>query len=76
VKLIIQPVRRLLGSIERWTTEVIATDRRVLLVDGFTSRHTQEMSMSEIESVDVDQDWIGRLLNYGDVTIRGTGTTL
>jgi hypothetical protein len=29
----------------------------------------------KIESVDVDQSVLGRLLDYGVVTIRGTGTT-
>ena len=32
--------------------------------------------MDKIESVDVDQTVMGRILDYGDVTIRGTGTTL
>ena len=32
--------------------------------------------MDKIESVDVDQTVLGRILDYGDVTIRGTGTTL
>ena len=32
--------------------------------------------MDKIESVDVDQSVVGRLLNHGNVTIHGTGTTL
>jgi hypothetical protein len=31
------------------------------------------MNMDKIESVDVDQSLIGRLFDYGDVIIRGTG---
>jgi uncharacterized membrane protein YdbT with pleckstrin-like domain len=31
------------------------------------------MNMDKVESVDVDQSIMGRLLNYGDVTIHGTG---
>jgi uncharacterized membrane protein YdbT with pleckstrin-like domain len=32
--------------------------------------------MDKIESVDVDQSVLGRLFNYGNVTIHGTGATL
>ncbi|MGA7544909.1 MAG: PH domain-containing protein [Methyloceanibacter sp.] len=32
--------------------------------------------MDKIESVDVNQSVLGRLFNYGTVTIHGTGTTL
>ena len=32
--------------------------------------------MDKVESVDVDQTILGRLLNYGDISIRGTGETL
>jgi uncharacterized membrane protein YdbT with pleckstrin-like domain len=31
--------------------------------------------MNQVESVDVDQSLLGRLFDYGDVTIRGTGNT-
>jgi hypothetical protein len=32
--------------------------------------------MDKVESVDVDQSVLGRIFNYGDVTIRGTGASL
>ncbi len=59
----------------RWTTEIAVTDRRVILKRGLIRRHTIEMNMQKVESVDVDQTLIGRLFNYGNVTIRGTGST-
>ena len=40
---------------------------------GFIKRRTFEMSLDKVESVDVNQSILGRLLNYGDVTIRGVG---
>ena len=57
----------------RWTTEIAVTNRRIILKRGFIRRHTIEMNMDKVESVDVDQSLLGRLLNYGNVTIRGTG---
>jgi membrane protein YdbS with pleckstrin-like domain len=57
----------------RWTTEIDVTNMRVVFKRGFIKRHTVEMNMDKVESVDVDQSIFGRLLNYGDVTIHGTG---
>jgi hypothetical protein len=55
------------------TSELVITDRRVLIKVGFIQRHTFEMFISKIESVAVFQSMLGRLFNYGTVTIRGTG---
>jgi uncharacterized membrane protein YdbT with pleckstrin-like domain len=60
----------------RWMNEIVVTDRRVIYAHGFIQRHTVDVNMDKIESVDVDQTVMGRILDYGDVTIRGTGTTL
>jgi uncharacterized membrane protein YdbT with pleckstrin-like domain len=61
---------------KRWTTEIDVTNRRIVYKRGFIKRHTVEMNMDKVESVDVDQSIFGRLLNYGDITIRGTGIGL
>jgi len=55
------------------TSELVITDRRVLIKVGFIQRHTFEMFISKIESVGVFQSMLGRLFNYGTVEIRGTG---
>jgi Bacterial PH domain len=55
------------------TSELVITDRRVLIKVGFIQRHTFEMFISKIESVAVFQSVMGRLFNYGTVEIRGTG---
>ena len=57
----------------RWTTETDVTNMRVVHKTGFIKRRTFEMSLDKIESVDVDQSILGRILNYGNVTIRGVG---
>ena len=58
---------------KRWTTEIAVTDRRVIYKRGFIRRHTIEMHMDKVESVDVSQSVLGRLFDYGDVLVRGTG---
>jgi uncharacterized membrane protein YdbT with pleckstrin-like domain len=57
----------------RWTTETDVTDLRVVHKTGFIQRRTFEMSLDKVESVDVNQSILGRILNYGDVTILGVG---
>jgi uncharacterized membrane protein YdbT with pleckstrin-like domain len=57
----------------RWTTETDVTNLRVVHKTGFIKRRTFEMSLDKVESVDVGQSILGRILNYGDVTILGVG---
>ena len=57
----------------RWTTETDVTNMRVVHKTGFIKRRTFEMALDKVESVDVNQSILGRLLNYGDVTINGVG---
>ena len=57
----------------RWTTETDVTNLRVVHKTGFIKRRTFEMALDKVESVDVNQSILGRLLNYGDVTILGVG---
>ena len=57
----------------RWTTETDVTNFRVVHKTGFIQRQTFEMSVDKVESVDVNQSILGRMLNYGDVTVLGVG---
>jgi len=57
----------------RWTTETDVTNMRVVHKTGFIKRRTFEMSLDKVESVDVNQSILGRILNYGNVTVRGVG---
>jgi len=61
------------GWFHRWTTETDVTNLRVVHKTGFVKRRTFEMSLDKVESVDVNQSILGRVLNYGDVTILGVG---
>jgi uncharacterized membrane protein YdbT with pleckstrin-like domain len=57
----------------RWTTETDVTNRRVVHKTGFIKRRTFEISLDKVESVDVNQSIMGRIFDYGDVTIKGVG---
>ncbi len=62
--------------IRRATTELAVTDHRVIYKTGLLSRHTLEMNRSKVESVDVNQTILGRMLGYGTIIVRGTGGSL
>ena len=61
------------GWFHRLTTETDVTDRRVVHKTGFIKRRTFEIALDKIESVDVEQSILGRIFNFGDVTIMGVG---
>ncbi len=63
----------LAALIRRTTTELAITDRRVIYKTGVLRRQTIEINRSKVETVGVSQSVLGRLLDYGTVSVRGTG---
>jgi uncharacterized membrane protein YdbT with pleckstrin-like domain len=57
----------------RQMTELSVTNHRVIYKSGFIRRHTVEMNMDKVETVNVDQSILGRLLGYGTIQVLGTG---
>jgi uncharacterized membrane protein YdbT with pleckstrin-like domain len=62
-------------AIQRITSEFAITSRRIIIKTGLISRRTVELNIRQVESVNVDQSILGRLLGYGTVTIVGSGGT-
>ena len=60
-------------TIFMYTTELAVTDRRLILKLGFLERRVFDIGLGTIESVVIHQDVLGRLFNYGRITVRGTG---
>jgi uncharacterized membrane protein YdbT with pleckstrin-like domain len=59
-----------------WVTEIAVTNRRIIYKKGLIRRQTNEMNMDKVESVQIDQSILGRMLDYGNVRILGTGEGL
>lgn len=57
------------------TSEFAITNKRVIIKVGLISRRTLEMNLNKIESVNVNQGILGRLLGYGTIVVVGTGGT-
>lgn len=59
--------------IRQATTEIAVTSHRLVKKTGWISLHTEELSLSNIEGVKVDQGFWGRIFGFGHVRIEGTG---
>ena len=66
-------VQFLIGYLRYKTSEYGITNQRIIIKVGFIRRNTLEVLLKRVESIQVNQSIPGRLLNYGSVTIRGTG---
>lgn len=54
-------------------TEQGVTNKRVIHKVGIISRKTDEMKLSSIETVEIDQGVFGRIFGFGDVRVTGRG---
>lgn len=63
------------GFIRKASSEFAVTTSRVIVKTGLLSRNTIEIQLAKVESIEVRQDILGRLLNYGTMTVVGTGGT-
>ena len=61
--------------LKRNATEMAVTNRRILIKSGIMSRRTIELLLSRVESIVITEPFLGRMLGYGTVVIRGTGGT-
>lgn len=59
-----------LGDIVRWQNEqFVITDRRVLQLQGVINKSVLDSSLEKINDVELEQSWVGRLFDYGDIQI-------
>lgn len=55
------------------TSDFAVTNKRVMMKEGFFIRHANEMRLSTIANVAINQSLLGQLLNYGTVELNGFG---
>lgn len=56
-------------------TEVVLTNKRFILKTGYFNIKTAEIFIEKIESVTFSQDLLGRIFNYGTISLTGSGGT-
>ncbi|MCU1448516.1 MAG: hypothetical protein JWP02_686 [Acidimicrobiales bacterium] len=61
----------------RWVqirfAEFGVTDRRVLIKTGFLNRRSFETILTKVEGIGVQQNLLGKWLDYGTIVVTGTG---
>lgn len=63
----------LMAYIRYKSTELAVTSKRTVAKFGFVSRHTIEMNLLKIETIQVRQGLMGRMFDYGSLIISGAG---
>jgi uncharacterized membrane protein YdbT with pleckstrin-like domain len=57
------------------SSEFAVTNKRVIVKVGLIRRISLELLLSKVESIGVNQSILGRMLGYGSIEVRGTGST-
>ncbi len=65
----------LVHYVELMTSEFAVTTTRLIFKVGLIARYTTELLLAKVESIGVNQGLVGRVLNFGDLTVIGTGGT-
>ncbi len=61
--------------IQRNTTELSVTNKRIIGKRGFIERHSTDVRLGRVESIVINQGMLGRLFDFGDVGVIGSGGT-
>lgn len=55
------------------TSDFAVTNRRVIIQVGYLNRTSLEIFLAKVEGISINQTLIGRIFNFGDISIRGGG---
>jgi uncharacterized membrane protein YdbT with pleckstrin-like domain len=75
VLVVIAVILLVAGATRRNATEMAVTNHRVIVKVGLVGRRTVELLLSKIESIEVQETGLGRMLGYGTIVLVGTGGT-
>ncbi|HMK59742.1 MAG TPA: PH domain-containing protein [Dissulfurispiraceae bacterium] len=59
----------------RSSSEFAVTNRRVMMKTGVIRTASLEILLNKVEAISVNQNLLGKILNYGDIVITGSGGT-
>lgn len=60
-------------EIRAWTTEMVVTNRRILLKQGLFNITTEELPLDTVEEINLARTFWGQVFGYGQVSVAGTG---
>jgi hypothetical protein len=70
---IASPISLIKAAVTFFTTECVLTDKRVLAKTGFIRRDSVELLLKKVEGLQVNQSILGRIFNFGTISVSGTG---
>jgi len=59
----------LYAYLDWWNEEYLVTNRRVVQAEGIINKHVIDSSLEKVNDVVLNQSFLGRLLDYGDIEI-------
>jgi uncharacterized membrane protein YdbT with pleckstrin-like domain len=59
--------------LRRLTSEFVVTNKRVIMKVGVLSTRSYELLLSKVEGISVTQGVLGKIFDYGDIVVTGTG---
>lgn len=65
----------ILALMYQLNSDFAVTNKRLVAKFGFISRTTIEQRLVKVDTIIVNQGILGRILDYGKVTVRGTGVS-
>jgi uncharacterized membrane protein YdbT with pleckstrin-like domain len=65
----------LIAFLRIWSSEFGVTNKRVIFKAGLIQRQTTETLLGKVEALNVSQGILARILNYGTISVVGTGGT-
>lgn len=61
--------------IKRQSSDFAVTNRRVMMKVGVFNTRSIELLLGKVEAIAVEQSLLGRIFDYGDIVITGSGGT-
>ncbi|HSW69651.1 MAG TPA: PH domain-containing protein [Gammaproteobacteria bacterium] len=55
------------------TSDFVLTNKRIMMKEGFFTKHSNELRLSTVSNMNVDQSLLGQILSYGTVVISPFG---
>jgi uncharacterized membrane protein YdbT with pleckstrin-like domain len=65
----------LIAWIRRRSSEFAVTNKRVIIKMGVTTTHSMELLLTKIEGITVTQSVWGKMFNFGEIVVTGSGGT-
>lgn len=67
----------LILGIGKWleyiTSHFVITNKRILMTEGFFTKHSNELRLATVSNMNVNQSLLGQILNYGTVVLSPFG---